>query len=173
MNEPAVFISLGANVGDRLSHLQWAFNQLELHPSISNFVASPVYESEALVAPGNASQSDYLNAVVGIDTSLSPDELLAFCLSLEKTRGRKRSRGKFWEPRVLDLDILAFGPSVVSRPGLNIPHRHLWKRRFVLMPWADIAPSFWVPKPFENTVAELLANCKDSLAIERTAYTLR
>ena len=167
-----VFLALGSNIEDRLTHLCWAAGRLESHPDIKSIEASSVYETEAHVLPGSEGQGAYLNAVVRIETRFSPARLLDLCLTLERERGRVRTEGERWQARVLDLDVLAYGTLVRRDSHLKIPHPRLGERRFVLEPWAEIAPDFWVPAPFETTVAKLLARCLDSQAIERTACKL-
>ena len=50
-----------------------------------------------------------------------------------------------------------------------LPHPRLGERHFVLRPWADLAPNFWVPPPFSATVADLLARCPNEAAPVRVA----
>ncbi|MEZ4468350.1 MAG: 2-amino-4-hydroxy-6-hydroxymethyldihydropteridine diphosphokinase [bacterium] len=94
--------------------------------------------------------------MVGLTPRLGPDETLARLLEIERAHGR--SRGERWGPRTLDLDILSW-PGVVSASArLTLPHPRLAERRFVLAPWAAVAPGLRVG---EQTVAGLLADCPD------------
>ena len=133
---------------------------------------SSVYESEAHTLDGGDSQDAYLNAVAWLKGDLSPVEMLELCLALELERGRARQLGVRWEPRTLDLDILAFGNIQSSSKLLTIPHPNLSERRFVLDPWNEIAPDFVVPPPFGESVADLLAKCEDLAGLHKTAYQL-
>jgi len=89
-----------------------------------------------------------------VRTELIPREFLAGILSIEKAMGRLRTQPK--GPRLIDIDILLFGPAHLNTPTLTIPHPALANRRFVLEPLAEIAPDVKVPLRKE-TVSELLA----------------
>jgi len=122
---------------------------------------SPMYASEP---HGRGSQPWFLNLAVRIETSLSPWELLALSKRLEVNAGRLPT-GR-WGPRRLDVDIILMGNTVVSGPGLTVPHESMRDRRFCLTPVADIAPEAVVP-PGVETVEQLLASCKDPLKVSR------
>jgi 2-amino-4-hydroxy-6-hydroxymethyldihydropteridine diphosphokinase len=94
---------------------------------------------------GFAEQPRFVNAVVALETELSPRELLDHLLAIEKELGRDRSAGFANGPRTLDLDILLFGDLKISEPGLEIPHPRLAERAFVLVPLNEIAPQLRVP----------------------------
>jgi 2-amino-4-hydroxy-6-hydroxymethyldihydropteridine diphosphokinase len=94
---------------------------------------------------GFAEQPRFVNAVVALETELSPRELLDHLLAIEKELGRDRSAGFANGPRTLDLDILLFGDLKISEPGLEIPHPRLAERAFVLVPLNEIAPQLLVP----------------------------
>ena len=159
-------------MGDRQSHLKWALKELGLFDGIVLYRMSSVYESEAHTLDGSESQDAYLNAVVWLQASISPVEMLELCLALELDRGRARQQGVRWEPRTLDLDILAFGDVQYTSKLLTIPHPNLAERRFVLEPWNEIAPGFVVPSPFGESVANLLAKCEDFAGLEKTPFQL-
>ncbi len=170
--EVKAFLGLGSNVGNRVSHLQEAVRELAACEDIELVAASAVYESEAHTLKDAESQSPYLNAVAAMWTHLSPHELLEVCLSIERQRGRRRKEGLRWEPRTLDIDILAYGAERLESEVLTIPHPRLGERAWVLRPWADIAPSFCVPHPYSSTVAGLLSACMDTAALEKTPHVL-
>ena len=75
-------------------------------------------------------------------------------------------------PRTLDLDLLVYDQQRRDAPGLVLPHPRLGQRRFVLHPWADLAPNLYVPPPFDASVADLLHRCRDTDVPTRTAYQL-
>jgi len=130
-----VCIALGSNLGDRLAHLRAAADGLP------NVVArSAVYESEPV---GGPDQPDFLNAVVALDTDLTPRALLRVCQSLEQAAGRVRT--EHWGPRQLDVDILLMGEIQMTEPELEIPHPRMAQRAFVLAPLADVAPDLVDP----------------------------
>jgi 2-amino-4-hydroxy-6-hydroxymethyldihydropteridine diphosphokinase len=131
------FLALGSNVGDRLSHLRAAVAGL---PDV--VAVSPVYETDPVGGPEG--QDAYLNAVVELETDLSPRELLAVGQALE--RAAERVRGERWGPRTLDVDVLLVGDLVVDEPDLQVPHPLMWNRDFVLVPLRDLAPDL-VPDP--------------------------
>jgi 2-amino-4-hydroxy-6-hydroxymethyldihydropteridine diphosphokinase len=124
------FLALGSNLGEREHHLRQAVTAM---PDV--VAVSPVYETGPV---GGPEQGRYLNAVVELDTTASPRELLAVCRRLEETAARVRVER--WGPRTLDVDVLLVGDLVVDEPDLEVPHPRMWQRRFVLAPLADLAP---------------------------------
>jgi 2-amino-4-hydroxy-6-hydroxymethyldihydropteridine diphosphokinase len=104
---------------------------------------------------GFAEQPRFVNAVVTLETELSPRELLDGLLAIEREFGRDRAAGFVNGPRPLDLDILLFGDLMVSEPGLDIPHPRLAERAFALIPLCEIAPEAMEPRR-GKTAAQLL-----------------
>lgn len=131
------FLALGSNQGDRWSHLRRA---VEAMPDLTR--TSSVYETAPVGGP--AGQGPFLNAVVQLDTELSPRQLLDLCRRLEEAAGRVR--GERFGPRMLDVDVLLVGDLVVDDPDLVVPHPRMWDRPFVLVPLAQLAPDL-VPAP--------------------------
>lgn len=129
------YLGLGSNLGDRLGHLKAAVSLLDAADGVEVAAVSSVYRSEPVGPPG---QGEYLNAVVAVDTSLSPAVLLSRSREIEEARGRRR--GLRWGPRTLDIDILLFGSEEIDEPDLQVPHPRLATRRFVLDPLLEIAP---------------------------------
>lgn len=132
--------SLGANLGDRLAALQAAVDHLAALPGTRLGAFSPVVETHPV---GGPQQPDFLNAVVVVDTTLSPRELLAAAHDAEHALGRTREVR--WGPRTLDVDLLAVGGAVLDTPDLVLPHPRAHLRGFVLVPWAAVDPAFVVP----------------------------
>jgi 2-amino-4-hydroxy-6-hydroxymethyldihydropteridine diphosphokinase len=147
-------IALGSNLGDRLACLQAgrAF-LLALHEGPAPAAVSPVYETDPVGCPPGSPA--FLNAVIGIETSLEPAELLARLAGCERSLGRPAERA-LHAPRPLDLDILYAGTAEIRAAGLTLPHPRLTLRRFVLQPLADIRPRLVLPGQ-TRTVSELLA----------------
>lgn len=127
-----VYLGLGSNVGDRLGNLTRAVELLEGHgaPVVRS---SRVYETNPV---GGPAQPDYLNAVVEVETDLSPGDLLRACLAVEDALGRVR--GERWGPRSIDVDVLTYGDREVDEAGLQVPHPRMHERGFVLIPLFEL-----------------------------------
>lgn len=134
-------LALGSNLGDRLEFLQAAVDALTDSPEIAPVGVSSVYETEPIGGP--AEQPAFLNAVLVVDTTLSPRSLMERCLAAEDAFGRTRDVPK--GPRTLDVDVLAVGDKTVEDDDLQVPHPRLADRAFVLVPWAEVDPEFSVP----------------------------
>lgn len=137
MSHSRAALSLGSNLGDRLAHLQQAVDALAAEPGVQVQAVSGVYETAPV---GGPEQPDYLNAVVVVDTTLGPEQLLDVAHRLEAAAGRTREL--HWGPRTLDVDVLALDALVVDSPRLTLPHPRAHQRGFVLVPWADVDPDF-------------------------------
>ncbi|MDJ0919562.1 MAG: 2-amino-4-hydroxy-6-hydroxymethyldihydropteridine diphosphokinase [Henriciella sp.] len=128
-------IGLGSNLGDRKAQLQTALRRLDANPHIRVGQVSAMYET----APwGETDQPAFLNACVLLQTSLSPEDLLAACLGIEAAMGRLRE--KRWGPRLIDLDVLFYGDVEMESDTLTLPHPEIQNRAFVLAPLAELAP---------------------------------
>lgn len=161
------FLALGANRGRRWAHLQGGLARLNEEDGVTVVEASPVYETEAHTVRPEDRQPPFLNAVIRVETTRSPEALLRIAHEVERAEGRCRE-GEHWAPRSLDVDLLAYDEEVREEEGLTLPHPRLDERRFVLQPWADVAPNFVVPPPFDQSVQALLDQCSDTGAVERT-----
>ena len=138
------YFGIGSNLGDRLAYLQLAVDELAAADGVEFVAVSPVYETAPV---GGPEQPDYLNAVVAVDTALSPHELLAAAQRLEA--GEQRVRAEHWGPRTLDVDVLLVGDERVDEPDLVVPHPRMSERAFVLVPLADVAPDLVGPATLE------------------------
>jgi 2-amino-4-hydroxy-6-hydroxymethyldihydropteridine diphosphokinase len=128
------YLGLGSNLGDRWAYLSLGARALgRLDPSL---VVSPVYETTPVGGPSD--QGAYLNAVVSVETDLSPRQLLAYAHEIETEA--KRERLERWGPRTLDVDIVVIDGVRVDEDGLTVPHPRMTERAFVLAPLEDIAP---------------------------------
>lgn len=147
-------LALGANLGDREATLRQAALDLAAHPRITLTRASPVVRSKPVGGP--AGQEDYLNAVVEVDTDLSPFGLLRVCQEIEQRH--HRTRAQRWGPRTLDIDIIVFGGLRLDEPDLTVPHLRAATRAFVLVPWALMDPGATLEG---RSVAELARRASD------------
>ena len=127
------YIGLGSNLGDSLATLRAAARRLAGLGAVA--ATSPVYETDPV---GLEHQPRFLNAVLALDTTLEPGDLLDALLAIEADF--KRVRGVRWGPRTLDLDLLWYEGARLDGERLTLPHPRAHQREFVLRPLADIAP---------------------------------
>jgi len=156
-------IGLGSNEGDRRAVLARALEELDRRPGIAVVRQSRLFETAPVGGPRG--QGLFLNAAAILETTLSPEALLAVLHQVEDSLGRRRATR--WGPRTIDLDLLLFDQVVISTPSLTVPHPRMAWRRFVLEPAADIAPGMIHPI-LGWSVARLwdhLRTAKDYLAI--------
>ena len=146
------YVGVGSNLGDSWGYLALAVRELDGSSGVRVTRTSRVYDTRAL----DPRQPRFLNAVLELETSLSPADLLARLLAVEAEAGRRRDVR--WGPRTLDLDLLLHGDLVVRSPSLTVPHPGLLSRRFVLAPLAELCPALVVPGT-GRTVAALLRCC--------------
>ena len=144
-----VLIGLGSNLGDRALNIRRALTLLARSGHFHLEKRSLLYETEPVGPP----QPDFLNGVAKGTTDLLPDGFLKLLKATEKELGREE--GLRWGPRVADLDLLFYGDSVVETPSLTVPHPRLQEREFVLVPLAEIAPTWQHPK-LHKSILELL-----------------
>jgi len=130
------YLGLGSNLGDPAHYLQRAVDRLAVCPDIRIERVSRAYRTKPL--GGLPNQADYLNAVVKVDCTLEPRELLGVCSSIEHELGRVRTER--WGSRTIDIDLLLYDLRVVDEPDLIVPHPRLRDRLFVLVPLSDVAP---------------------------------
>jgi 2-amino-4-hydroxy-6-hydroxymethyldihydropteridine diphosphokinase len=161
-----VYLGLGSNIGDRLSFLSKAVKQLGALPESTVQHVSSIYETEPV---GFKDQADFLNVVVELRTSLEPGKLFERTKQIEKALGRHGNAR--WRPREIDIDILLYDQLIVRSERLFIPHREMLKRKFVLVPLAEIAGS--AIHPIERMeVQALLRCCRDSSRVTKTEFIL-
>ncbi|QJX47896.1 2-amino-4-hydroxy-6-hydroxymethyldihydropteridine diphosphokinase [Hymenobacter taeanensis] len=159
---PVAYLLLGSNLGDRTSILQDAVQQLAASAGIVEAV-SGLYETAAW---GLEDQPPFLNQAIQLRTSLLPEALLDVCQQAEQLAGRERLVR--WGARTLDVDILLYDDLVLDSPRLQVPHPRLPERRFALVPLTDIAAHIVHPV-LGQSVTALLAQCPDSLAVQRVS----
>jgi 2-amino-4-hydroxy-6-hydroxymethyldihydropteridine diphosphokinase len=138
--QPA-YIAVGSNLNDPQAQVRLAIERLGALPSTRIVLRSPLYRTRPF---GPVQQPDFVNAVVGVLTQLASPQLLSELQALEIALGRPQAHEK-WGPRVIDLDLLAYGREQRDEPNLRLPHPGIVERNFVLYPLADIAPDLDVP----------------------------
>ena len=154
------YLSLGSNIGDRAHNITHALEQLASH-GVTVVKQSSLYETE----PVELREQDwFLNCVAEVETNLRPRELMHALLNIERSMGRERIVPK--GPRVIDMDILLFGSEVVKESQLEIPHPRMADRRFVLTPFAEIAPQTVHPV-MRKTIQQLLEDTPDHSEVRR------
>ena len=158
MASESVFVLLGSNLGDRELLVNQACKMMG--ERCGEIVAkSRLYESEPW---GFRAEHWFLNQVVKIETSLSPDALMLDLLAIEKELGRDRTTPhEGYVSRPIDLDILYFGDKIIETQLVTAPHPRLHQRRFTLLPLCDVAPDFVHPI-LKKTNLQLLDECQDT-----------
>ena len=134
------FVALGANIGEPVTHLRAAVEDMAALPGTAVVARSSLYRSAPV---GLVNQPDFINAVVALDTNLEPLTLLRALLAIEARHGRVRSVPN--APRTLDLDLLLHGDRQQDEPELTLPHPRMHERAFVLLPLLEIAPDVRIP----------------------------
>lgn len=147
-----VFLSLGSNLGDRLSNIQHAVSSLSMSDKIKIVKTSSFYETEPW---GNKNQEWFINAAIAIDTEFSCEELLEFCQNIEVQLGRIRHQGDKWCQRAIDIDILMYDDCVIAKgEQLVVPHPLMHLRAFVLVPMLEVKSDLVHPV-YKKTISEL------------------
>lgn len=137
-----VYIGIGSNIGDSLVIVRQAIEYLDRLPKTSLKKQSSLYRSEPV---SDIPQDDYVNAVVAIETSLQPLDLLLELQAIEQAFYRQRDPKLKWAPRTLDLDIILFGSRRIDDSHLKIPHPDMQNRLFVLDPMFEISGDLYIP----------------------------
>jgi 2-amino-4-hydroxy-6-hydroxymethyldihydropteridine diphosphokinase len=150
------YVAIGSNLDDPLLQVRSALQRLQSLESSRLITASGLYRTVPL---GPQDQPEFVNAVAGLLTQLTPRELLHRLKSLEADMGRA-SPVLRWGPRRIDLDLLVYGSVQMNDPDLVVPHRGVPERNFVLYPLRDIAPDLIVPG--HGSVASLAARVGDA-----------
>jgi deoxyguanosine kinase len=148
-NIETAYIGLGSNLGDRHGFINKAVEMLRQSAGIEVIGVSDLLETAPLL---NLGQSNYINAVAQIKTSLSPENLFSKLQDIENSLSR--TRNEKWGPRTIDLDLLLFGSQIINSPALTIPHPQMHLRSFVLKGLCRFDAQFIHPV-LEEPLAEL------------------
>jgi len=165
-NKVTVYLALGSNIDDRMAFLAKARDFLAKESDIEIQKTSKVYETEPW--PRNELPNDhphsesgqkwFLNQVLQIETTLAPQELLNLIQRIEKKVGKIKREP--WGAREIDVDMLLYGEQIIDTPDLQIPHRHMQDRLFILTPLVEIAPDLKDPlsqQQFSDTLEKIEA----------------
>lgn len=160
-NVSNVWLSLGANLGDRADTLQKAITMIGALPDTRCVAVSSLYSTAPV---GYTDQPDFLNCAVRIETGLTPLALLSGLQNIEKTLGRRpRTR---WHEREIDIDMLLYDHLVLTEESLKLPHPEMLGRGFVLIPLSEIDPDLRHPL-WDAPVRELSRRLADTSDVER------
>lgn len=165
--ENNIFLGLGSNKGDRLKFLLNAVEKIKSNTKCILVNSSSVYETTPY---GNIDQENFFNAVININSGLSPGDLFDFIKQIEVDSGRT-GLNKKWGPREIDVDILFYNQLIYVKDNLIIPHSEILKRDFVLVPLIEIAPAFIHPVE-EKQLSELSLAGIESHIVSKFDYKL-
>jgi 2-amino-4-hydroxy-6-hydroxymethyldihydropteridine diphosphokinase len=135
------YVGLGSNLSEPIKQVQAAIDEIKKLEQSLVIKVSSLYLSKPM---GPQDQDDYINAVLALETTLTPLELLDALQLIENKAGRVRKENR-WGARILDLDIILFGNEIINSERLIVPHYGMKKREFVLLPLAEIAADLIVP----------------------------
>ena len=127
------FVGVGTNMGDRLLNIKRSIEALKLLPGTTVEAVSNIYETEPW---GLKEQDNFLNGVIKLCTTLSPNALLGGLLGIEAAFGRVREIKN--GPRILDLDLLIYDDVIMNTAELVLPHPFITEREFVLKPLCEL-----------------------------------
>lgn len=146
-----VYLSLGSNKGDRIGYVQQATSLLGAVEGINIIRTSAFYETE----PWNmVSDTWFVNAVIEVKTTLTPEKLLSECQRIEKQLGRERTNEDAYDDRTIDIDILFYNKDIINEENLIVPHKYMHLRAFTLVPMLELASEFVHPV-LHKTMSEL------------------
>ena len=152
-----VVLAIGGNLGDVPVTLMHTVEALSYMEGFQIDDVSPIMRTKPVLAPGQAPQPDYWNAVVVGSAIATPDELFAQTSRIERELGRERHER--WGARTVDIDIIQIEGLASSDPVLTLPHPRAKERAFVLAPWILCEPDAVLEGV--GRVSDLLADTPD------------
>lgn len=158
----STYLSIGSNKGNSLQNLQSAVDLIALNVG-SIIKVSSVYKTASWGFKGD----DFLNICIQITTNLQPEILLEKLIDIEIQLGRQRTNTNGYESRTLDIDILLFEDEIIFSKTLIVPHKDMLKRKFVMVPLAEIAPNLRHPITKKTILIDLQHGCSDDSEIEK------
>ncbi len=156
------FIGLGSNLGDKKKNIDTALKHINKIKGVKIEKKSSLYNTSPV---GYLEQDDFINMVCMINTDLSPKNLLNELQQIEKYMGRGKNIK--WGPRIIDLDILLYDDRVLNSETLQIPHKYMHERKFVLEPLTEIAQDIMHPV-FKKNVVQLLEESESKEIIKKS-----
>ncbi|MCB0819943.1 MAG: 2-amino-4-hydroxy-6-hydroxymethyldihydropteridine diphosphokinase [Bacteroidetes bacterium] len=154
-------ISLGSNLGDRLSNLEEALWLISLE-GVYNLRCSSVYSSDP---QGFESENKFLNMVAVFYSALQADEILKLLLEVETRMGRVRI-GKSYSDRKIDLDLLDVEGITIQGQELTLPHPRMHQRDFVLIPLLEVCPD-WVHPVLKHNIDRFLGELPPGFFLQK------
>lgn len=132
-----VYLGIGANLGDKVQTILDAKHGLLAYSWVNELRSSSLYWSSPV---GYDDQPSFINAVFALNVNCTPRDCFSAIQAIERKLGRQRDPSNQNAPRVIDIDLLAFGEHTIQEPDLEVPHPRLWQRRFVLEPLLELDP---------------------------------
>ena len=134
------YLSIGSNLGVRRSNIEKAKFQLKEN-KIRIISVSKYYETQSWPNPN---YPKYFNIILKIECYHDPVDLLNICKKVEINLGRKKSKKN--SPRICDIDIIDYhGIKLNIKSKLNLPHKRMIKRNFVLIPLFEVEKNWKHP----------------------------
>lgn len=150
-----VVLSLGSNIGNRLEIIQSCIalihNEIATVVKVSNLYETPAWGFES---------EPFYNCAILIHTTKSAQKILSQLLKIEKQLGRVRNKQVGYQARIIDIDIIAINENVIETENLEVPHKLMQNRKFVLLPMNDLKWD-WIHPILKKSITELIQNCED------------
>lgn len=158
-----VILSIGSNQGNRLEVIKKCIELI--HQQIGTVIqVSRVYETAAWGFDSDA----FYNCALLLHTQISASEVLLKALAIEQNLGRTRTNESGYQSRIIDIDLIAFDEAIIETESLQVPHPLMQDRKFVLLPFQDLALN-WMHPVFNKNISELVADCSDEGICEAVA----